>query len=517
LAGRGVTAANADDRRAEGAGARPGDVKPGGDTARRFRLPRWVARPDGDTAVRLTLVGAAIALQNLLELPREPITQALGPRLTGVLVVGALAGSLVLLLAAVAVRVPAWRWPRLRWVQALVLAATLCAAVVGVRQVVGILAASVGPPQYANDGTTLDHYAAQELLRGHNPYVTSDIVSAVNSLHQDPARTTPVHRGRFAALPLTEYPSPDLMRQVFKQEPIGQPQRVAEFESNVSYPALAFLPLVPLVWAGLPSVVLFFALCLAILAVLLVRSVPPDARIWVGLLILADAPLLNATLVGVLDIFYILLLFVAWRWWQRPALSTVALGLAIAAKQLAWFFLPVYAVLVWRRHGWREATARLLGAGAIFLAVNLPFIVNAPQAWLAGVLAPQVDPMFPLGSGLVRLSLAGILPLAPSVVHTGLELVALVLCVAWFWRSRTYTPAVAFVLAVLPLFFAWRSLTTYFYFVTLAAFVLRMAQTDGLMRPMRPASPANATVQPASLQQTARHGGRLSRRKRSRR
>jgi hypothetical protein len=463
---------------------------------------------------RLTLVALALALQNLLELPRESITQALGLRVTGILVVTALASSLVLLLAAVGVRAPSWRWPRLHWVQAAALIVTLGAAVVGVKQVGAIAVASVSAPQYANDGTTLDHYAAKELLRGHNPYVSSDIIAAVRELHQDPARTTPLHQGRFASLPLTEYPSADLVRRVFAQEPIGQPQRVVEFESHVSYPALAFLPLVPLVWAGLPNVVPFFAFCLLSLAVLLVCSVPREMRFWVGLLLLADAPLLNATLSGVLDVFYVLLLFVAWRWWQRSVLSAVAFGLAIAAKQLAWFFLPLYAVFVWRQRGWREAVLRLFGAGAVFLAINLPFMVNAPQAWLAGVLAPQVDPMFPLGSGLVRPSLAGVFPLAPSVVYAGLELLALVLGVAWFWRSRTYTAGLGIVLAVLPLFFAWRSLTTYFYFVTLAAFVLTIALSESKERLSKPLSMPAGT---APVRDTRQRSGRLPRRRRSRR
>lgn len=498
-----------------GEDSQPGGGISGGDGGlARVRLPRWIVRPNEGMSARLTLVGVALTLQNLLELPRESITQALGPGLTGVLVVAALVGSLVLLLAAIGTRLPSWRWPRVRWVQVAVLVVTLAAAVVGMKQVGAMVVASFSAPQYANDGTTLDHYAAQELLRGDNPYVTSDIVAAVRELHQDPARTTPLHQGRFASLPLTQYPSADLMRQIFAQEPTGQPGQVVEFESHVSYPALAFLPLVPLVWAGLPNVIPFFALCLLVLAVLLVRSVPLDMRFWIGLLLLADAPLLNATLSGVLDVFYILLLFIAWRWWQRPVLSAVALGLAITAKQLAWFFLPLYFVYVWRQRGWREAVARVVGAAAIFLAINLPFILSAPQAWVAGVLAPQVDPMFPLGSGLVRLSLAGIFPLAPSVVYTGLELLALVLCVAWFWRSRTYTPALGVVLAVLPLFFAWRSLTTYFYFVTLAAFVLSIALAKSTeISSRRATQPAGA----ATVRDTVRRDSRLPRRRRSRR
>jgi len=437
---------------------------------------QWIVVPRQTTAARLTLVALALALQNLLELPRDPVTYALGAILTGVLVVLTLAASLVLLLAAVGVKPPRWRWPYRRQVQIAALCLTLLVVPLGIFQSVRVVAASFSAPQYANDGTTLDHYAAQQLLDGHNPYATSDIVAAMRALHQDPANITPLRQGAFASTPPTDYPSKDELRAVFAQQPVGNPDAVSAFESRVSYPALAFLPLVPFVWAGLPSVVLFFVLCLLALAILLVRSVPPDCRIWLALLVLADAPLINAAMVGDLDVFYILLLFIAWRWWRRPVVSTVAFGLALAAKQLAWFFAPFYLLLVWRRSGPRAAMRRLVGGVAIFAVINAPFVVNNPAAWVRGVLAPQLDPMFPLGNGLVRLSLAGVLPLAPAPVYLALEVLAIAACLLIYWRLPRPGTGLGFVLAVTPLWFAWRSLTTYFYFVTLPALALALAE-----------------------------------------
>jgi hypothetical protein len=433
---------------------------------------QWIVVPRKTSAARLTLVALALALQNLLELPRDPITHALGATLTGVLVVLLLAASLVLLLAAVGVSPPRWRWPYRREMQIAALCLTLLVVPLGIFQSAKVVVASFSAPQYANDGTTLDHYAAQQLLAGHNPYVTSDIVAAMRALHQDPANITPLRQGAFASTSPTDYPSKDELRAVFAQQPVGNPDAVSAFESRVSYPALAFLPLVPFVWAGLPSVVLFFALCLLALAVLLVRSVPPDCRIWLALLVLADTPLLNAALVGDLDVFYILLLFIAWRWWRRPVITTVAFGLALAAKQLAWFFAPFYLLLVWRRSGARAAVRRLVGGVAIFAVINAPFVINNPEAWARGVLAPQIDPMFPLGNGLVRLSLAGVLPLAPAPVYLALEALAIAVCLLVYWRQPRPGTGLGFVLAVTPLWFAWRSLTTYFYFVTLPALAL---------------------------------------------
>jgi hypothetical protein len=436
---------------------------------------QWIVVPHQTNAARLTLVALALALQNLLELPRDPVTYAFGATLTGGLVFLILAASLVLALAAVGVSPPRWRWPYQRQVQIAALCLTLLVVPLGIFQSAKVVVASFSAPQYANDGSTLDHYGAQQLLDGHNPYATSDIVAAIRALHQDPANTTPLRRGAFANTPPTDYPSKDELRAVFGQQLVGNPDAVSAFESRVSYPALAFLPLVPFVWAGLPSVVLFFALCLLTLALLLVRSVPPDCRVWLALLVLADTPLLNAALVGDLDVFYILLLFIAWRWWRRPVVSTVAFGLALAAKQLAWFFAPFYLLLVWRRSGAREAVRRLVGGVVIFAVVNAPFVINNPVAWARGVLAPQIDPMFPLGNGLVRLSLAGILPLAPAPVYLSLEVLAIALCLVVYWRLPRPGTGLGFVLAVTPLWFAWRSLTTYFYFVTLPALALALS------------------------------------------
>jgi hypothetical protein len=84
--------------------------------------------------------------------------------------------------------------------------------------------------------------------------------------------------------------------------------------------------------------------------------------------------------------------------------------------------------------------------------------------------------MFPSGTGLIRLSLAGLLPLAPQTLYTALEALALVASLVWYWRRGKESPEMAFVLAVAPLFFAWRSLTTYFYYIGLPAVVLFLAR-----------------------------------------
>lgn len=433
--------------------------------------------PQGATATRLTLLGAVIVLHNLLELPRDPLTHAIGAPVTGALAFLALSASLGLLLLALGERPPRWRWLSNRPTQVILLTLTLAAALVGVKQLGAMVVASFQPPVYPNDGATLDQYAAQQLLAGHNPYATSNIVSAVTRYQQRPEYTTPLHAGPFAARALTDYPSTSERTAAFTAEALHEPQRAQGFESRLSYPALAFLPLVPLVWAGLPNATPLTLLCALGLAALLISSAPRALRPWVALLFLADVPLLNAALIADPDILYIVPLFAAWRWREHGALSAVLLGLALATKQLAWFSAPFLLILIWRERGWRAAAGRLAGAAALFAAINAPFFFNDPRAWLSGVLAPQLDPMFPLGNGLIRLALSGALPLAPAWVYTALELLALVGALAWYWRNCLRAPALGYALAMAPLYFAWRSLTTYFYFTALPALALWLATT----------------------------------------
>src|SRR5690242_2195867 len=136
----------------------PGAVIEAGAFARWAR--QWIVVPRTTSAARLTLVALALALQNLLELPRDPVTHALGATLTGVLVFLTLAASLVLLLAAVGLNPPHWRWPYRRPMQIAALCLTLLVVPLGVFQSARVVVASFSAPQYANDGTTLDHYAA---------------------------------------------------------------------------------------------------------------------------------------------------------------------------------------------------------------------------------------------------------------------------------------------------------------------------------------------------------------------
>jgi uncharacterized membrane protein len=427
--------------------------------------------PSNYLPLRLLLIGLAIGVQGYHEIPPEWLRAIFGFSGAALLSCLMMGLSLALLCLAVRPRLPGWLTGKLgRVVGWVALVSCLVFALVGLRQVGLLVVESFQPPVYYNDGALLDHNAAYLLLHGQNPYANSDIVAAIRDFHQPAYFTTPLQQGALAGQ--QDYPTPEQLVALMAREPVGHPNQVLEFESHVSYPALSFLALVPLVWAGLPTVLPFYLLCLIALAVFGLRAVRRDVRWWVAILFLADLPVLNSVLAGDLDMFFILLVFLAWLFWERWWVSAVMFGLAIATKQNAWFFLPFYLLFIVQRRGFRDALVRAGVTALVFLAINVPFILWDGGAWVAGVMAPLRDPMYPQGAGLIALSVGNLLPFLPHTAYTVLEVAGIGGALLWFWRWGRERPEAALVLAVLPLFLAWRSLPTYFYFCALPVALL---------------------------------------------
>ena len=324
------------------------------------------------------------------------------------------------------------------------------------------------PPLYTNDGTSLDTNAAQLLLQGRNPYADSNILSIVREFSIRPDWTTPLREGQFANR--LDYPSPAELASALAAD--MKTGHTPEFESKVSYPALSFLTLVPFIWLNIFNVLSLYLFCYIALVAIAWKVVRPELRPWVLLLALANVPMWTSVVGGNLDLLYILPIVLTWllrerRWW-----SALFLGLALASKQQAWLFVPFYAIMVWRQHNFMEVVRRLLIAGGIALVINLPFILWNPQAWFAGVMAPVADPMFPSGVGIIGLSSTPLLPFFPPWVYEVLECTAMLVALAWYWRLCKERPEAAMLLAVLPLFFAWRSLPSYFYCAAFPLFIL---------------------------------------------
>ena len=331
---------------------------------------------------------------------------------------------------------------------------------------------------YHNDAIALSDCAARVVLDGHDPYTDLDVYTCYARLGIGADRTTPLRRGLFAAD--GNYPSDAELDTVWAIRSHSGSTQV-EFESKASYPALSFLLIAPFVALGWDTNVLY-VLCLVAAMGLVVLRAPSGLRPFVLTGLLGAASLAAFTVGGSADLLYALPLVAAWLWRERRW-SGVLFGIACATKQIAWFFALFYVLAIAQRQGWRTALRRAGEAIAVFAIANLPFVLHDPGSWLAGVAAPITDPMFPRGAGLIFLVLNGVLPVWPPLAYTALEAGAFAICVAVAWRSRRTSPELGAVLALVPLYFAYRSLFSYFFLLPLFAFAALVRMPLGDLSP----------------------------------
>jgi hypothetical protein len=81
------------------------------------------------------------------------------------------------------------------------------------------------------------------------------------------------------------------------------------------------------------------------------------------------------------------------------------------------------------------------------------------------VLAPMTEGMFPIGVGIITLVTGEVLDIRSSLPFGILELVVFLAGLVWYYFNCRRYPHTGLVLSVLPLFFAWRSLWGYFFYI----------------------------------------------------
>jgi uncharacterized membrane protein len=300
-------------------------------------------------------------------------------------------------------------------------------------------------PDYATDEIAFDQYAAQLALRGINPYLRS-MAPAFPMFHVSPNGWT------------------------FQLN--GQPV------TALSYPALSFLVYLPLLAAGMTTqaAVWVNVAAWAAGAVILFAALPGRLAPLAAVVASVDI-FISYAVGGVTDALFVPLLIGAAVGWDRfaarrgPAAwrGPVLLGLAMAVKQTPWLIAPflVAGVVLESRHinGLRQGIRdglRYAGIAAVAFGVpNLPYLLNAPGAWLRGILTPFLAHSVPAGQGLISLSLA--LPVGGGSLraYNVTAILVLATCFGCFLASyRTLKPA-AFLIPSLAMFFATRSFGSY--------------------------------------------------------
>ena len=292
---------------------------------------------------------------------------------------------------------------------------------------------------YHVDAVVAPHRAAQLLLAGQDPYATFDLPQALAQFHLDPELATHLLNG--------------------------------DVVHAYNYPAMSFLVVAPFVAIGLDDIRWIYALEVMVMAVLALARLRPAWRPFALATIVGNGIVARQWILAGIDPTWALLVVAAWilrrrRWW--PA---ILVGLALADRQPAWFVAPFFFLAIAHEVGWREMSRRAALATGVAVAVNLPFIIPAPERAIGGILSPILAPLVSDGVGLMRYGVAGLIPLLPRDAYTLIALSVLVVLLVVLWRRPLVLAGAPLAWPFLPLYFAWRSLQNYFAAMPLFALV----------------------------------------------
>lgn len=317
------------------------------------------------------------------------------------------------------------------------------------------------------DATALQQQATENFLAGKNPYKEANVITAGMEFNVPATKMTPLRNGRFAG----NFPYPDLTQiekaYIDAQATPGRP--TPEFTTEYSYPAGSFVLPAPFIARGINDLRIVFVLfLLPSLGYVLWQIRSASMRVYFVAALIASLELWHSVFSGGTNLLVFPFLLMAWIIYRKNLwLSALFLGIAIAAKQMAWFLLPFYFILVLREKGLRSAF--LVGAmsGGVFLGFNLYYIVADPALWVHSMVAPMMNNLFPSNVWLIALNYVGIVRMQSSLPSTIAEVSVFVLVLAWYSLRCRRLPETALVLAVVPFFLAWRGSWGYLYYFDL--------------------------------------------------
>jgi uncharacterized membrane protein len=246
------------------------------------------------------------------------------------------------------------------------------------------------------------------------------------------------------------------------------PLTSGNYLTTFQYPALHFLVFVPFVWLGLGDMrwVIFAFEIGAMLT--LYFSCPQNLRPMILLPLFAGSDLMiNFTAASVTDMLWVLPLAFAALSLKKPMVSGVFYGISCAFKQIPWLlapFLLIYMLQIDKHASTRSRLRRALtftaATGAVFLAVNAPFMISAPGIWFSNVLTPIASDLVALSQGPSVLTQVGLVEVGRTfytVLAVGILIVLLV-------NFQVYFEKLKYIFWVFPgiiLWFSYRALTNY--------------------------------------------------------
>jgi hypothetical protein len=316
-----------------------------------------------------------------------------------------------------------------------------------------------------NDGTALNQQAVENLLVGKNPYANSNVVETFVKYNGSFDRLTPLRVGKFANV--FPYPTDSQLQELWDTSVKDTTKSPPELESDVCYPAGSFLLPAPFLAMGIKDIRVIYFIFVAAGLIYAVWLLPKKRRNIFIALIVISLEIWNILAVGESGTIIFPFLLLAWILaGKNNWLSAIFMAIAVATRQTAWFFLPFYLIMLWQKSSIKTIGAAVGIIAGIFIAFNGYFFALDPKLWLESVTSPMTSQMFPLGVGVVTLVTSGLVHIQSSLPFSMMELVAFAGAVTWYARYGKKYPEAGPTLSVLPLFFAWRSLWMYFFYVT---------------------------------------------------
>ncbi len=266
----------------------------------------------------------------------------------------------------------------------------------------------------------------------------------------------------------------------------GTPLMNGGYVSNLSYPSLSFLYLVPQVALGYTN--LFFTTSLFVLlsGLIFVLAADPEYSLLGGLTFHFFVNGLQFS--GVEFTWLSMLLLAIWFWQPKRYLSLIFLGISYAFKQIPWFTAPFLAIWILKendtlREGVIQNFKQFGVVGTVFLLPNLPFLLDNPISWLQGVFTPlsSEGTLIQLGVGLSQLSLS--LSYLPNSFFTAVMLLFIVCSMAFYWLYFDELKWIAWIMPSLILWFNYRSAGKYLLVMIPIMVIVYLAKNEKLVSP----------------------------------
>jgi uncharacterized membrane protein len=286
-------------------------------------------------------------------------------------------------------------------------------------------------------------------------------------------QVTPLREGVFADV--FPYPSDEQLEQLWQQASQNPQQIPPELESKLNYPAGCFILPSPFFFMGIDDLRIVLLIFVLPALVYVAWKAPKEKRLLFIGAVLISLEIWFGIAAGETGSLIFPFLLLAWILVKRYLwLSAIFMGIAIATKQVAWFFVPFYLILIFRTISLKNTLAVISIIVGLFFVFNLPFIIIDPLLWFTSIMAPVIDKLFPLGVGMITLVTEGLLNIQSPLLFTLVELLIGIIAIVWYYHNCLRFPHTGPLLAILPLFFAWRSLWPYFFYfdiIILAAII----------------------------------------------